>query len=71
MRYTNDRKDSQKEIKNAPRSSNVIPPSPVSATKFIERSLHDLDDLIHKRRMELLALRESNRIRLLESYRPV
>jgi predicted PurR-regulated permease PerM len=42
--------------------------SPSSTTKFIERSLHDLDDLIQQRRLELSALRKSNRKRLNEQF---
>lgn len=42
--------------------------SPSSTTKFIERSLHDLDDLIQQRRLELSALRKSNRQRLNEQF---
>jgi hypothetical protein len=34
--------------------------SPVSAKKFIERSLHDLDDLINQRRLELSELKRSH-----------
>jgi hypothetical protein len=40
--------------------------SPVSATKLVERSLNDLNDLIQQRRLELSALRKSNRRRLNE-----
>lgn len=42
--------------------------SPSSTTKFIERSLHDLDDLIQQRRLELSALRKSNRKRLNDQF---
>lgn len=38
--------------------------SPVSAKKFIERSLHDLDDLINQRRLELSELKRSHIERL-------
>jgi len=38
--------------------------TPVSASKFIERSLHDLDDLINQRRQELSELKRTNRQRL-------
>ena len=38
--------------------------SPVSASKFIERSLHDLDDLINQRRLELSELKRSNQERI-------
>jgi hypothetical protein len=34
--------------------------SPVSASKYIERSLHDLDDLINLRRLELSELKRSH-----------
>jgi len=44
--------------------SKDLQPSPGSASKIIEKSLHDLDDLIQQRRMELMALRESNKLRL-------
>ena len=40
------------------------PETPVSASKFIERSLHDLDDLINQRRQELSELKRTNRQRL-------
>lgn len=45
-------------------SSIGINASPASATKYIERSLVDLDDLINKRRLELHELRLSNQKRL-------
>jgi hypothetical protein len=37
--------------------------SPVSASKYIERSLHDLDDLINLRRLELSELKRSHSLR--------
>jgi hypothetical protein len=45
-------------------------PSPVSASKYIERSLHDLDELINQRRQELMELRKSHRQRLGVSPEP-
>jgi hypothetical protein len=41
--------------------------SPVSSSKFIERSLHDLDDLINQRRLELSELKRSNRQKMIET----
>eukprot|EP00596_Hydrurales_sp_CCMP1899_P000772 CAMPEP_0119043582 /NCGR_PEP_ID=MMETSP1177-20130426/23536_1 /TAXON_ID=2985 /ORGANISM="Ochromonas sp, Strain CCMP1899" /LENGTH=551 /DNA_ID=CAMNT_0007011971 /DNA_START=65 /DNA_END=1717 /DNA_ORIENTATION=- len=41
--------------------------SPVSSSKFIERSLHDLDDLINQRRLELSELKRSNRQKIIET----
>lgn len=38
--------------------------SPVSASKFIERSLHDLDGLINQRRLELSELKRVNKEKL-------
>ena len=49
-----------------PRTQNA--PSPASATKFVERSLHDLDDLIQKRRLELSVLRKTNRKKLTDQF---
>jgi hypothetical protein len=42
--------------------------TPATATKFVERSLHDLDDLIQKRRLELSSLRKSNRKKLTDRF---
>jgi hypothetical protein len=59
---------SHPEEMQTPLSKQLHAPSPASATKFVERSLHDLDDLIQKRRLELSALRKSNRKKLTDQF---
>jgi hypothetical protein len=52
-------------------SNTTQPTTPASASKFIERSLHDLDDLINQRRLELSELKKTNRQRLEATPAPV
>jgi hypothetical protein len=47
-------------------SAGISPP--MSASKFVERSLLDLDDLIQRRRLELSALRKSNKKKIGERF---